>query len=169
MGETLPMHFGVSYRELIKLTAIGMVFVLMAVLFLVRPFWFDAPVWFVRGIGVVSLVFFGTCLVVLIKLWWYQGAYLTISEKGVIDNSVNGLGLIVWQDIDKIEMVYEYAVPMIVLHLHNPHDYISKVSRWRQWLFNYNHRRYGTPVLIASVLLAVDANELYELLGQYRP
>lgn len=160
ISNILPIYFEVSRRELIKLTAIGIAFVLMAVLFLVRPFWFDAPIWFVMGIGAVSLIFFGACLAVLIRLWWYQGSYLTISEQGVVDNSINGLGLIAWQDIDSVELVYDYSVSMIALYLHNPHDYISSVGRWRQWLFHYNHRRHGTPVLISSVLLAVETHEI---------
>lgn len=164
-----PIKVAINRLKLIKLTVICLVFVAMAVLFLVKPHWFDAHRLMVRGIGVVALGFFGLCFVVLIKVWRHQGAYLIIDDKGIVDNSVNGLGRIWWQDIERIWTTYEYGTPLILLGVVNPNQYIANAPKWRQWLYRYNNGRCGTPVVISAVVLDMGAVELYELLRRYRP
>ncbi len=160
----LPIHIATSRPKLVKLTASCLMFVAIAVLFLVKPHWFDAHLYVVWGVAVVALLFFGLCLVVLIKVWRYQGSYLVINDKGVLDNGVSGIGQVLWCDMTGVDLTNEYGVPLILIRVANPDKYISQAPKWRQWLHRYNHERYGTPVVISVVAMAVDGDELYALL-----
>lgn len=152
---------------LLMLGAIG--FTIISVLFVYTPERFISFLFFntkiIRLIGLVGILFFAIALIFLIPKFFDKNSGLILNNLGIIDNTTaNPVGLILWNDITRIEVKKINSINLVLVYLQNPTDYISKAN-WINGLgLKNNMRNYGTPVTITSISLDCSFEELERLI-----
>nr|WP_120233474.1 STM3941 family protein [Chryseobacterium sp. AG363] len=99
-----------SKTKLVLLVSGSLIFIILGVFLAVNPHKFASfifrSVTFIRMVGIVAILFFGLCLIILIKSLLTKKFNLIINEKGIIDNSSYvSVGLIFWNDINSIKRI----------------------------------------------------------------
>ena len=86
---------------------------------------------------------------------------ISISEKGICDNV--SFGLIECEDVAGFRKVRVQKQDYILILLETPEKYIEKFNFFKQKWLNFNHRQYGTPVMIHTENLKIDQEELLNI------
>ena len=86
---------------------------------------------------------------------------LSISEKGICDNVF--FGMIEWEDIAGFRKVKIQKHDYVLILLKNPEKHIEKFNFFKQKWLNFDHRQYGTPVMIHTENLKIDQEELLNI------
>ena len=117
-------------------------------------------------IGIVSILFFGTCLIYAIIKMFDRKAGLVIDENGINDNSSRGsIGLINWEDISRITPSEIASSKVILIETTNPGKYINRAKNSISKLaMKFNNKKYGTPLAISSNSLEIEHHELLDKL-----
>ncbi len=145
-------------------------FVLAGIFFIINPGKFQGS--FLRTpemitiLGIVALVFFGGCLVFLVKKLFDKKVGLTIDDKGITDNS-NGtsIGLIEWEDITGIRTLQIASTKILMLDTDKPEKYLEKAKGGlAKRAMKANHSMYGSPLSIISNSLKIKYSDLEELI-----
>lgn len=116
----------------------------------------------IRIIGVVSILFFGACLIFITRKMFDQKIGLVIDKDGITDNS-NGtsVGLINWEDITEIGTAEVASTKFILIGTTNSNKYINKATNEiSKRAMRANTKMYGTPLSIASNTLKIKHDEL---------
>lgn len=98
-------------RMKITLHLVGSVFfVVLGIMFTIKPEAFISMIFrnleIIRFAGVLSVVFFGLCLVFIAKKLFSHKAGLIIDQYGITENTnATSVGLIEWEDITGIERI----------------------------------------------------------------
>jgi len=119
-----------------------------------------------KGIGVLSILFFGAIGIFGLKKLFDKKVGLTIDSKGITDNS-NGssVGLIEWNDITDIMTNQVMSTKFLLVIVKNPEKYIEKTnSRMKAKLMRSNMKMYGTPLSISPNTLKYDFEKLEQLI-----
>ncbi|MFD2162591.1 STM3941 family protein [Paradesertivirga mongoliensis] len=121
---------------------------------------------FVFGVGLVSIVFFGGCLVNIAKKLLDSAPGLVIDEKGIYDNSgAISTGLILWDDIRELRTANVFRQKFIIVVVNNPEQYIKAQNRaLNKTGLRRNYKRCGSPISISGNGLKINFEELYRLL-----
>lgn len=85
-----------------------------------------------------------------------------MDNLGITDNSsVNALGFINWNDITRIKKRQIWSETATLIYLKNSANYIKagKIF-YSRYLGKLNHKKYGTPILIASSNLEITFDEM---------
>jgi len=118
--------------------------------------------------GLLCVVFCGIIAVIIFIKLFDRNPGLIINEKGIIDNS-SGLsaGLVLWSEIQKIEIVTINNQKLIMFTLNNPYDYLNKVTnRMKRKAMEINYKWYGAPISISANSLQINFKDLYDLLSK---
>ena len=127
----------------------------------------------------LSILFFGLCLIFIAKKVFTRKAGLIINDKGIIDNS-NGtsIGLIEWNDITGVETikvsapVYDYffsvsSPKMLLIKTSKPEKYIEHSKNMiSQEAMKANNRMYGTPLTIIAHTLKINSSKLEKIISE---
>ena len=129
---------------------------------------FNAP-WFVRAIGVTSIVFFGFCGLFVCKKLFDQRPGLLLNAQGLYDNaSALAAGFIPWSDIAGFGVYEVNGQKMLVVKLHEPKKYIASGNMLRHKINRINTSMCGSPVVISANTLQIGFDELQTTCRHYR-
>lgn len=158
----------------ISLMILGsVVFVLLGIWFIVDPpdarnvFWSN-PV-MLRGLGIVTIVFFGYAGLVLMRKLTEQQPGLVVDETGITDYS-SGLsgGHVAWTDIQDILILQIQRQKMVMILVRDPEAFIQREkSAVKRKLMAVNYRSYGSPWNISANSLQISFDDLYQLLTDH--
>ena len=112
-------------------------------------------------IFIVVIIFFGFTALIYLKIILSTKPTLSISEKGICDNVF--FGLIEWEDVAGFRKLRVQKQDYILILLENPEKYIEKFNFFKQKWLNFNLKQYGTPVMIHTVNLKIDQEELLNI------
>lgn len=134
---------------------------LLAVLFPRLPGFFNLKV---TAITVIVAVI-GFAMVTTWKQTLSKKPGLIIDEKGLTDNSnMLSPGFIPWGDIVSINAAEgDLKKTLIAVVVKNPQIYLNKKPSMRASL-EYQHRLFGSPIVINPTILDCDGQELISLL-----
>jgi len=159
-----------SKTKLLFLLLGSTVFVALGILFVLNLAGIQSDLFgnleFIRIVGVVSLVFFGLCLVYIAIKLFDSKVGLSINENGIIDNSnAASVGLIDWEDITDIRTIQIASNKILLVETSKPEKYIERarnglISR----AMKANCKMYGTPISIISNSLKITHDDLEKLL-----
>ena len=112
-------------------------------------------------IFIVVIIFFGFTALIYLKMILSTKPTLSISEKGICDNVF--FGMIEWEDVAGFRKVKIQKHDYVLILLKNPEKHIEKFNFFKQKWLNFNHRQYGTPVMIHTENLKIDQEELLNI------
>ena len=119
----------------------------------------------IKGIGILSILFFGMIEILKIKKLLDKKAGLIIDSNGITDNSnATSVGLIEWNDISDIKTKRIMSTKFLLINVLNPEEYISKSkSGMKAKLMRTNLKMSGTPINITSSTLKYNFSELEKI------
>lgn len=164
------IEIAISKKKVLFNLLLAMGFVLAGILFTANPEAFKSPVfsntYFIRFAGLIAFLFFGLCLVVIVRKFLDKQPGLTIDEEGILDNTSGvSIGLIKWEDIVGIKTVTVFNQKFLMIEVRNPEAYIEKAkSRLSKKAMEKNLKMYGSPISIISNSLTYDFKKLEDLL-----
>lgn len=158
-----------SKKKTLLLIAGAIVFVVIGVLFVIKPEEFITSINRSRTLttvlGALSVLFFGACGIYGATKLFDKRAGLIIDENGITDNSnATSVGLISWDDIVSIETQQFNKTRFLLIIVKNPEEYIERVTGLKRQLLKSNMRYYGTPISITSTTLKYNFDDLEQLL-----
>ncbi|MFL9834215.1 STM3941 family protein [Chryseobacterium terrae] len=117
-------------------------------------------------VGLLSVVFFGLCAILIFLKLLDGKEGLIINEKGIFDNSgYFSIGLIIWSDIISIENIKQKDNNFILVRVKNPKTYINKARGFMHLkAMRANYKWYNSPIMISANSLQINNKELYTLL-----
>ncbi|GAA4278372.1 STM3941 family protein [Aquimarina mytili] len=117
-------------------------------------------------IGIVSVVFFGLCLLFAIRKLFDKKMGLIIDENGITDNSnATSVGLIEWQDITGIETLQIASTKMLMILTDKPDKYIDRAKgSLSKRAMKTNYKMYGSPLSLVSTSLKIKFKDLEALI-----
>ncbi|MFN4254182.1 MAG: STM3941 family protein [Saprospiraceae bacterium] len=120
---------------------------------------------FVRIMGLMSIVFFGTCGVFIGRKIFDEKIGLIIDENGITDNTnATSIGLIEWCDITGIDRVEIASSKILIIRIDKPNKYIERAKNGiAKRAMKANNKMYGSPISIISSSLRIKFNELENL------
>ncbi len=120
----------------------------------------------VKGVGIASILFFGSTGIYGIKKMFDKTIGLTIDKNGIFDNTnASSVGLIKWSDITEIKTEQVASTKFLLIYTANPDFYLEKVKGFKRKLMEGNNRMYGTPLSITSNTLKYNFNDLEKLIN----
>tara|TARA_B110000240_G_C13345591_1_gene387414 strand:+ start:197 stop:604 length:408 start_codon:yes stop_codon:yes gene_type:complete len=118
-------------------------------------------------IGLLSVSFFGFFAFKVLKKLLDNEYYVKISKTGIYDKSSSfNIGLIKWENIERIECRKVMNRRYIQVVVNNPKEYIKrqKNSRMKKRLESH-FKLFGTPVHIYTNTLEMRFKDLYDLIN----
>lgn len=115
---------------------------------------------FIRIIGLVVSILFLPGLLILGKKISSPQFGLLINKEGIVDNGTgSSLGLVTWDDIIRFQIIPTSKI--LLIRVRKPQKYINQgSSRLVRFFLSLNNRIYGSPVVIPTVTLKIEAAEL---------
>ncbi|QIY90532.1 STM3941 family protein [Chryseobacterium gallinarum] len=161
-----------SKTKLTLMLLAALIFVSLGLFFVTNPDKFISAIFknafFIRIVGIASILFFGLCLIFLTKSFFTKKINLIINEKGIIDNSSYvSVGMIFWDDITSIERIDVMSTKFLVIYVKDPEKYINIQSNIKKKLLQRNLKTYGSPISISSNTLTCSFNELEKIVLKY--
>jgi hypothetical protein len=160
----------ISKTKLTLLALGAMAFVIAGSFFALDPRNFVSPIFkneqIIRIAGFASVIFFGTCLVWILRKFLDDRVGLRIDESGITDNSSGvSVGLIDWNDITGVGTYQVYTTKFIVLQTDQAKKYIERASNGlTKKAMQANNKMSGSPLTINSNSLKIRHQELEELI-----
>jgi hypothetical protein len=115
----------------------------------------------IKGLGILSIIFFGATGIYGIRKITQRRIGLTIDETGITDNSsAVSLGLIEWQDIKAVRTAKIMSTKFLLIDTVRPKKYLVRCNEMKLKLVKANMEMYGTPISISSNTLKISFNEL---------
>ncbi|WP_118974342.1 STM3941 family protein [Taibaiella koreensis] len=120
----------------------------------------------IRLFSLAALLFFGLCWVYAIRKLFDKKPGLIIDQYGITNNT-NAVhtGLIVWDDIVKIERREVAGTRFLIVYISNPDRYIKEIKDAilkRAAIMSL--KTYGSPVSITANALKMDFDDLEQLI-----
>lgn len=129
---------------------------------------FNDPV-YVRALGLVSIVFFGSCGLYALKMLFDKKPALVFNSSGIIDNASSvSAGFIPWSEVVGAEICEIQKQKLLVIKVRDPREYIARGGSLRRALNRANYSMVGSPISIASNTLAINFSELVSLFDLYQ-
>ena len=107
--------------------------------------------------GLIIIPFSLLGIYVFIRMLYDKSKKLVISNLGIEDYFTNpSVGLIRWEDITEITIIKIYKSKMLAIYVHNPDEYLEKISLKKRRGLKNNQRLVGTPFI--TPLYQLDSN-----------
>lgn len=161
-----------SKTKILLLLIGSTLFVVLGILFILNPEQLENSRFrnleMIRIVGIVSVVFFGLCLVFIARKLFDKKVGLTIDQDGITDNSnATSIGLIEWNDITNIGTVQVALTKFIMLETDIPEKYIERAkNEISKRAMKANHKMYGSPLSIISNTLKIKHDDLEKLIRE---
>lgn len=120
-------------------------------------------------VGILAIIFFGLiALTVVIDFFKFRPA-LRINDKGIHNYSHVGRGYVVnWENIETLRIKKIEKQKVILINVFNPEEIYCQVDFFSKWWMKINHRIYGTPVSIPSVMIGKKIEDVLFILQEGR-
>ena len=118
-------------------------------------------------IGLLSIVFFGLGVILILKKLLDNKYGIKISQNGIYDNSsALSTGLIKWENIERVEPRKVMNRRYIRVVVNNPEEFIErqKNNRLRKIAVS-NYKLFGSPIHIYTNTLEIRFKELFDLIN----
>lgn len=142
-----------------------LLFVLLGYIMFLEDFFF------IKAVGILSILFFGFGMIFLIKMLFFFSPALIVNSKGIYDNSSkNKAGMILWDEINNITITTvstRYSKKKFIsIYLKDSSKYLKKGNLLKHFFTNINNSIYGTPIHISSTFLKIDFETLNNLINE---
>lgn len=129
---------------------------------------FNDPV-YVHGLGLVAIVFFGSCGLYALKKLFDKKSALVFNSSGIVDNASSvSAGFIPWSEVVGAEVLEIQKQKLLIIKVRDPQEYIARGSSLKQKLNKANYNMVGSPISISANTLAINFSELISLFDQYQ-
>lgn len=123
---------------------------------------------FVHRMGVVSMVFFGACLLAGLRKLFDTKPGLVFSPEGLLDNaSAAAAGLVPWNEIIGADVLKVQSTRFLVVRVVNPQRYVEQGGKLKRMLNQANFKQFGSPIQISATALKINFDELVDLFNTY--
>lgn len=124
---------------------------------------------FIKGIGVISILFFGFGIFVGIKRLIKSELALIVDSRGLNVNPKKSLSeYIEWKDILGFREIKIQSARIIIIGVKNPDHWIeTETNLIRRKLMQFNLNNYDSPFNIAVAGLDISYKELNDKLNSY--
>jgi hypothetical protein len=122
-----------------------------------------------RGLGLVSIVFFGSCGLFALKKLFDGKPALVFNNSGIVNNTSSvSAGFIPWSEIIGAEIFEIQKQKLLIVKVRNPQEYIARGGSLKRTLNKANYKMVGSPISISPVGLEINFSELVSLFDQYQ-
>ncbi|PTB95733.1 hypothetical protein C9994_10450 [Marivirga lumbricoides] len=169
---TDKIEIQLSKTKILLLLIGATAFFVLGIIFILHPEQVKSPIFrntdVIRIAGIVSVAFFGLCLVFIAMKLFDKKVGLTIDQNGITDNSnATSVGLIEWADITGIGRVQIASTKILMLETDKPSKYIEKAKNGiSKRALKANHKMYGSPISIISNSLKIKYDDLEKLISE---
>ncbi len=165
----------ISNKKMILLVLGALAFVLIGIWFVIEPESLSTSTrnrnpYFTQVIGIVSIIFFGLCLLIMIiQLLDKTFKGVIINDKGIYENSsILNIGLIKWEDIKGFKIVEVQQTRTIIILTDKPKEYIDNAkSKTSKKFMELGWKMNGSPLYINPIPLKIKSLELEKILNKY--
>lgn len=143
------------------------VFVLLGGAFLGFVIVEDETLW-LGVVGVVTIIFFGLCMIYYVKEVINRKPVLTVSGEGIIDrSSFIGAGLIKWEEIADIDFINFGGQVFLGIYTHDSKLIINRTTGIKSMLNNVNKGLVDAQVNIPAKNLDCNMEELVKVINNH--
>ena len=129
---------------------------------------FNNPL-YVHGLGLVSIVLFGTLALFFFKKLFDKKPGLVFNNSGIVDNaSAVSAGFIPWSEVVGSEIFQMQRQKMLVIMVTDPQKYADRGTPLKRTLNKANYKMCGSPIIISSSALKISFSELLTIFNQYQ-
>lgn len=154
--------------RMIILAFFALLFVLVGAVFIVVYFGEEGIPHWLPAVGLISVLFFGFCLVYYLKEIIIHKPVLIISKLGITDrSSYLAAGLVKWEDIRDIDFVEFGGQVFLGIYTYNPDLIINRSNGLQRMLNQVNKRLLNSHVNIPVKNLNCSMDELVEQINSY--
>jgi hypothetical protein len=123
---------------------------------------------FIKGIGIISVLFFGFGFYLSIKQLVKNKLFVIIDKSGVNVNPKKNLSeFINWKNIEGFSELKIQSQKMVLINLNNPDYWIEKENnRMRKRLIQFNIDNYGSPFVLSAISMQISHAELVKILNE---
>jgi len=120
---------------------------------------------FVRGVGIVSVLFFGLGIYVSLKQLIKNQLILVIDKIGINVNPKKSES-IEWKNINGFSEIQIQSTRIVIVNIDNSDFWIEKEkSMIRKKLMKYNVNNYGSPFNFAANSMQINHDDLLKILN----
>ncbi|HEX8492494.1 MAG TPA: STM3941 family protein [Pyrinomonadaceae bacterium] len=124
---------------------------------------------YVHGLGLVSIVFFGSCGLYALKKLFDKKPALVFNNSGITDNASGvSAGFIPWSEVLGAEIFEIQQQKMLIIRVRNPQEYIDRGNSLKRTLNKANYKMVGSPISISANTLQIKFSELASLFDRYQ-
>ena len=124
---------------------------------------------YAHGLGLLAIVFFGFCGIILIKKLIDKKPGLIFNSSGFIDNASGvSAGFIPWSEVTGSQLLDLQRQRLLIIMVADPEKYAERGSLFKRTFNKANYKMCGSPIAISSNALKVDFSELVSLFNQYQ-
>lgn len=154
--------------RMILLAFFAFLFVVIGSVFVIIYFTEEDVSLLMITIGVISVVFFGFCLIYYIKEIIVYKPILIISNEGIRDrSSFLGAGLVRWEDIRDINFVDFGGQVFLGIFTYDPNLIINRSTSIQRMLNQVNNKLIDSQVNIPAKNLNCPIDEVTEQINYY--
>lgn len=154
--------------RMLMLAILAFVFVLLGTLFLGIYFVEEEVSFGILLVGIISILFFGLCMIFYIKEMIIRKPMLIVSDEGITDrSSLIGAGLVRWEDIADIDFISFGGQLFLGIFTHDPNLIINRTGRFTSMLNKLNKGLIDAQVNIPVKSLDCDQEELVEIINSH--
>lgn len=122
----------------------------------------------IKGIGIISILFFSLCFCFSIKQLIKNKLFLIIDKNGInVNPEKNSSEFIKWNNIEGFSELKIQSQKMVLIKINNPDYWIENEKNLiRKKLTQFNFTNYGSPFCLSAVSMQINHAELMKVLNQ---
>lgn len=123
---------------------------------------------FVRyGVSGLGIVFFGAIAVLHTRNLIAGKSRVLIDEKGFQDGtSAFSVRFVNWQEVEGLALIEFVNQVFILVRLREPEQFLREQPLVQRWAMQYNHNKFGTPLVMSTNMYQHTAEELFAVMDE---
>ncbi|MFD0710818.1 STM3941 family protein [Paenibacillus sp. GCM10027626] len=159
--DSQPLIIYPNVKKMVGLTIAALIFVVLGIIFVAVALTEQESAGALMAIGIISILFFGACLLYFMYRLINKKPSLVIDEEGLTDNSSYiGGGRLLWTDIKEIKLYMFMGQQFIGIELNDNQSYLDRQSGLKKMLMGLNRSMVKAPVNIAQNSFAIPLDQL---------
>lgn len=145
------------------LMVLGCLAFIAAGVWMISEYWSGEESLLTAVVGLVSIVFFGACLVLFLRGNTAGGPAVVLDDRGVTDrSSYTSGGFIEWESIAEMQLYELAGQKMIGIRLKDPASYLKQQRGAKRKLMQINEGMVNFQVSIPEAAIGIRIEQLYE-------
>ena len=122
----------------------------------------------VKGVGIISVLFFGLGAYISIKQLIKNKLFLIIDKNGInVNPKKNSTEFINWKNIEEFSELKIQSQKMVIIKVNNPDYWIQNEKNLiKKKLVQFNFSNYGSPFIISAISMQINHAELMRVLNK---